>query len=145
MPGGPTPFGFAYFAGVKFAGYTCAAWALNRTYRSNENSIWKVGGARTALGLAAGAAYGGLFFLMVNRLHLLNDSDYTGVLYLGGLIPIRLLEWSLLIWYFYQRGSPNRVLLLLLRNSTLGIIWSFVLDAIGIYAVFVTPGGAWIC
>jgi len=143
MPAGPTPFGFAYFAGVKFAGYTCAAWALNRTYHSKETSIWKVGGARTALGLATGAAYGGLFFLMVNSFHFLNNSDYNGVLYLGGLIPIRLLEWSLLIRYFYQRGSPNRVLLL--RNSALGIIWSFVLDAIGIYAVFVTPGGAWIC
>ena len=143
MPAGPTPFGFAYFAGVKFAGYTCAAWALNRTYHSKETSIWKVGGARTALGLATGAVYGGLFFLMVNSFHFLNNSDYNGVLYLGGLIPIRLLEWSLLIRYFYQRGSPNRVLLL--RNSALGIIWSFVLDAIGIYAVFVTPGGAWIC
>jgi hypothetical protein len=143
MPGGPTPFGFAYFAGVKFAGYSCAAWALNRSYRTNENSIWKVGGARTALGLATGAAYGGLFILLVNSVRSLNNSDFSPFLYFGGLVPVRLGEWALIIWYFYLRQSSDRVSLL--RNSSIGIAWSFILDAFGVFAVFVTPGGAWIC
>jgi hypothetical protein len=49
MPGGPAPLGFAYFAAVKFAGYTCAAWALNRSYKTKENNIWKVGAALATL------------------------------------------------------------------------------------------------
>jgi hypothetical protein len=143
MPGGPTPYGFAYFAAVKFAGYTGAAWVLNRSYQSKQNSSWKVGAARTALGLAAGTVYGGLFFLLVKSVGILNNSDSAPFLYFGGLIPVRLGEWSLIIWYFYQRGRPNRFLLL--RNSALGILWSFALDAVGIFAAFVTPGGVWVC
>jgi hypothetical protein len=59
------------------------------------------------------------------------------------LVPIRLGEWSLIIWYFFQRGRPNPGLLL--RNSALGIVWSFILDAIGILAAIVAPGGITIC
>jgi hypothetical protein len=144
MPGGPAPLGFAYFAAVKFAGYTCAAWALNRSYQTKESSVWKVGAARTALGLAAGAAYGGLFIWLVKGVGVLgNSSDSAAFLYFGGLVPIRLVEWSLIIWYFYQRGRPNHALLL--RNSALGMLWSYVLDAIGIFAAIVAPGGIWIC
>jgi hypothetical protein len=61
MPGGPAPLGFAYFAAVKFIGYSGAAWALARSYQIKETNVWKVGAARTALGLAAGATYGGLY------------------------------------------------------------------------------------
>jgi hypothetical protein len=137
MPGGPVPFGFAFFAAVKFAGYTCAAWALNRSFQTKETNIWKVGAARTALGLAAGAAYGGLFFLL--------GSDVgSPVEYFAGLVPIRLGEWSLIIWYFYQRGKPSRTVSI--GNSVVvGTLWSYVLDAIGIFAALVAPGGAWIC
>ena len=143
MPGGPAPLGFAYFAGVKFAGYTCAAWALNHFYHTTESGIWKVGGARTALGLAAGATYGGLFILLANRVHPLGSPDFMGDLYFVGLVPIRLTEWAFIIWYFYQRGKPDRARLL--RNSALGIVWSFVLDAVGVFAAIVAPGGIWIC
>jgi hypothetical protein len=144
MPGSPTPFGFAYFAGVKFAGYTCAAWALNRSFDSKENSVWKVGAARTALGLTVGAAYGGLTILLTETVGFFgNHGDGATLGFLAGLVPVRLAEWSLIIWYFYQRGKPNRFLLL--RDSSLGIVWSFILDAIGIYAAFVVPGGIWIC
>jgi hypothetical protein len=136
MPGGPAPLGFAYFAAVKFAGYTGAAWALNRSFQTKETNIWKVGAARTALGLAAGAAYGGLFLWLAPK-------NASGFMYFAGLLPIRLGEWSFIIWYFFQRGKPNHVLLL--GNSAGGIVWSYVLDAVGIFAAIVAPGGVWIC
>jgi hypothetical protein len=136
MPGGPAPLGFAYFAGVKFLGYSGAAWALARSYKAKETNIWKVGAARTALGLAAGVAYGGLFLWLAK-------DRAIDLAYFGGLVPIRLGEWSLIIWYFFQRGRPNPGLLL--RNSGYGIVWSFFLDAIGILTAIVAPGGIWIC
>jgi hypothetical protein len=145
MPGGPAPLGFAYFAAVKFAGYTGAAWVLRRSYQAKETSVWKVGAARTALGLAAGAAYGGLFLWLAK--HSATPGSYNvgepPYLYFGGLVPIRLGEWSLIIWYFFQRGRTNPGLLL--RNSALGILWSFILDAVGIFTAIVAPGGVWIC
>jgi len=145
MPSGPSPLGFAYFAAVKFAGYTGAARVLNKSFKTSETNIWKVGAARTILGLAAGSAYGGLFFLLEKAGHLLSRSSETvgTLIYFGGLIPIRLAEWSLIIWYFYQRGKPDHAALL--RNSAVGILWSFALDAIGIFTAIVAPGGVWIC
>jgi hypothetical protein len=142
MPGGPAPLGFACFAAVKFAGYTAAASALNRSFQAKETNIWKVGAARTALGLAAGAAYGGLFLWLTKDSATL-VTDNPSALYLGGLLPIRFGEWCFLIWYFYQRGKPNHVLLV--GNTVVGIVWSYVLDAVGIFAAIVVPGGVWIC
>ncbi len=145
MPFGPAPLGFAYFAGVKFIGYTGAAWALARSYEAKDTNILKVGLARTALGLAAGAAYGGSFIWLAKYVRVLGaqSGDVSTVLYFGGLIPVRLAEWSFIIWYFFQRGKPNPGPLL--GKSSIGVVWSFVLDAIGIFAAFVIPGGVWIC
>jgi hypothetical protein len=137
MPGGQPLLGFASFAAVKFAGYTGAAWALNRSFQTKDTNVWKVGGARTALGLAVGATYGGLFFLLGSHVG-------SPVEYFAGLVPIRLAEWSLIIWYFYQRGKPSRTVSI--GNSVVvGTLWSFALDAIGIFSALVVPGGAWIC
>jgi hypothetical protein len=136
MLGGPADLAFISFALVKFAGYTCAAWVLNRSFQTRQTNVWKVGAARTALGLAAGAAYGALYIWLAS-----DKGSYFA--YFAGLLPIRLGEWSLVIWYFYQRERPDHVLLL--RNSVFGILSSYVLDAIGIFATFVVPGGRWIC
>lgn len=144
MAGAPTALGFVAFAGVKFAGYTCAAWALNRFFQSKENSIWKVGTARTALGLAAGACYGGLFILLTNAVDPTgNHSDRAAVVYFIGLVPVRLAEWSLIIWLFYLRNKENRARLL--GGAAAGTVWSFALDAIGVGAALVAPGGVWVC
>ena len=32
-----------------------------------------------------------------------------------------------------------------LKYAVFGTLWSFVLDAVGILAAFVVPGGFWIC
>ena len=59
------------------------------------------------------------------------------------LAPIRILEWLLLLALFYRRQLWS------LRNalgySLLGTGWSYLLDLPAILAMFVLPGGAWIC
>src|SRR6267143_1978316 len=58
MPAGPMPLGLAYFAAVKFAGYTAAGVWLNRRYGQSARTPFAFGMARTALGVAAGFAFG---------------------------------------------------------------------------------------
>jgi hypothetical protein len=55
-------FGYATFRAIKFAGYTAAAHFLSMSY-DRDVSAWKVGAVRTLIGMAAGAAYFGLWFL----------------------------------------------------------------------------------
>ena len=59
MPGGPLPLGLAYFAAVKFVGYTAAGSFIKRRIPDSSASPWLVGGVRTVIGLGAGigAAY----------------------------------------------------------------------------------------
>lgn len=68
MPGGPEPLGFAYFVGVKFIGYTAAAAVVRRLYTESKTGTLKVGLSRTVIGIAAGAAYGGLWAIALKLL-----------------------------------------------------------------------------
>lgn len=138
MPGGATALGYAYFAGIKAAGYTLYAKELNRQYDpSVPPSVWKVGLTRTGIGMAVGAVYGGLLSFAPERL-----GDALGATFLVGLIPFRIFEWYFLIWLFYRMETGRRGY----RAAILwGVIVSFFLDAIGIVAAFVIPGGFWIC
>jgi len=133
MPGGPGPTGFAAFLAVKYVGYSLAGRVLNYAYNLPVHSAWKVGGVRTAIGLGAGAAVGAaaLFIHM------------PGWSFFGGLIPIRVLEWGLLLRLYYESRflGTGRAW----RWSAAGVGWSFVLDAIGIGAALVVPGGFWVC
>lgn len=140
MPGGPTELGFVYFSAVKLAGYTAAAWYFKRDYAKPDSSIWKIGVARTALGIAAGASYGGAWWLLA-KWH--PGAENWDAWFLPLLVPIRIGEWSLILWFFFERASAQKSRLR--RNVLLGTVWSYVLDAIGIFAAFVIPGGAWIC
>jgi hypothetical protein len=135
MPAGPMPLGLAYFAAVKFAGYTAAGVWLNRRYGQSARTPFAFGMARTALGVAAGFAFG---FLALGLG--LTKSELAFYLLLA---PIRLAEWSLIIWLFYGREEPD--LRRLVVYATLGSLWSYVLDLPAILAVFILPGGAWIC
>ena len=142
MPAGPGPIGFIAFAGVKFAGYTFAAMALNRVYKSSSNVI-KVGLTRTGIGLVAGAVVGAIWFglsmALVNRW----PDWLASVAFFGLLIPIRLCEWAILIHLFFDKGLVERGRAF--DCAAVGSFWSFALDAIGIGAAFVVPGGFWIC
>jgi hypothetical protein len=62
VPAGPNELGFVYFSAVKLAGYTAAAWYFKRNYQRPDSNIWKIGAARTALGIAAGVSYGAAFW-----------------------------------------------------------------------------------
>jgi hypothetical protein len=142
MPAGPGPIGFAAFTGVKFAGYVVASLVLKNAFQSSRN-VWIVGLARTGIGLAAGIAFGGLWILLSNHFENKWPDAVASAVFLGLLIPIRLVEWSILIHFFFDRGLVRRAKDL--KYIAFGSLWSFVLDAVGILAAFVVPGGFWIC
>jgi len=142
MPAGPGVLGFAYFSAVKAAGYTGFALALKGGYGLRESpkpDVWAVGLARTGIGIVAGLSYGALWWFLLGKI--LGDS--ADILFYVFLLPVRFAEWSLLIWLFFDRGLHD-------RNRQWkwvgwGILCSYLLDAVGVFAAFVLPGGAWVC
>jgi hypothetical protein len=142
MPGGPLPLGFAYFVGVKFVGYTAAAAVIRRLYPESKATIAKVGLTRTLIGIAAGAAYGGLWYVAYKFLPPAGKEQWD-LYYLVGLFPVRIAEWMWLIYLFFNRTLLNRPRAVGIAVG--GTVWSYCLDAICIAAAFVIPGGAWIC
>jgi hypothetical protein len=133
MPGGTTDPALAYglFCGVKLAGYTIAAAGLNRAYRPVRRNLLLVGGARTLLGMAVGAAYFGLQAWLASVAH---PAGY--VVYPIGIAVVRPIEWWCLIWLFYDRKREQKA-----RGWTvalLGTMWSFALDAVGLWSLFAT-------
>jgi hypothetical protein len=141
MPGGiSTPgFGYATFCAIKFAGYTAAGHFLSMQY-DRDLSSWKVGAVRTVIGMVAGAGYFGLWWMIDPRFPGASDSFLLP--YLAGLLPIRIAEWWLLIWLFYDREL--RQIARDWRMVALGTIWSYVLDAPAI-AGFIATAGFWVC
>ncbi len=137
---GPAPLGFAYFVGVKLVGYTAAAFALRRIYPDSKVAVAKVGAARTAIGLGAGLAYGGLWILLSSKVFRTQDPSTA---YLLGLLPVRIAEWLLLLHLFFDRNLKDRQKAI--KSAVAGSIWSYCLDAIGIGAALVIPGGIWVC
>jgi hypothetical protein len=135
MPLGAEPLGLAYFAAIKFAGYSAAAVLLNRKAPRPSHSAWLVGGARTAIGLATG-------FVAILLAGWLNTGPSRFAFY-PLLAPIRILEWLFLLALFYRGQAWSR------RRgfgySLLGTLWSYVLDVPAVLSMFVLPHGAWIC
>src|SRR5262245_28266620 len=107
MPVGPEPLGFAYFAGMKFAGYSTYAAIVKRkeTVARSDSSVppsWRVGLVRTLIGLLAGVSFGLVFWMLPNRYP--SFEPYEGVAFFGLLVPIRAFEW-LLLWHIFYRRS----------------------------------------
>lgn len=146
MPAGFTnpALGYAGFCAVKLVGYTLAARFISESYGRSDISAWWVGGTRTLIGMAAGAAYFGLW--MVAQSHYgrpaITAFHSFPFLYLAGLMPVRIAEWWLLLWIFYDRALKQRAKGW--RTVMLGTAWSYVLDAPAIAGFFVTAG-FWIC
>lgn len=138
MPGGlENPLaGYVAFSAVKFGGYTFAAWRLNRTYPDHTRNVVGVGAARTVIGMAFGTLLTMLLFPLV-----FISSPGLVIGYLA-FIPVRLLEWWLIIFIFYDRSLQTRGKDW--SNAGLGTAWSYVLDAPAIIGLVAT-GGFWIC
>jgi hypothetical protein len=144
MPVGiSTPgLGYATFCAIKFAGYSAAGHFLSMRY-DRDVSPWKVGAVRTLIGMAAGAAYFGLWLLIdPHAFSVRSTPSNVPALYLAGLLPVRIAEWWLLIWLFYDREL--REVAKDWRMVALGTIWSYVLDAPAI-AGFIATAGFWVC
>ena len=135
MPMGPAPLGLVYFVGVKLAGYSVAGYQLNRLISSPHPRPIVFGVARTALGLVAGVSFG----LLALKFGLGKSEP---VFYVA-LLPIRVAEWVLILWYFYNGGGLSRRRLV--GFTAAGTVWSYLLDLPAAFAVFTLPGGAWVC
>ena len=137
MPFGPSLFGLAYFAGIKLAGYSAAGAYLNRQAPAEapRPAALRFGITRTLVGIGVGTGFGLAFSTAAS-------SPAEGGFY-AALIPLRLLEWLLVLWVFY-RGVPS-IYGRRWELSTRGIVWSYLLDLPALAAAFVLPGGVWIC
>ena len=133
MPYGGEAVGFAALVLVKLGGYTGAAQVLRKAY-DVPTSAWKVGAARTGIGLAAGMAVLGAWSTLEAR---------SNVGWFISLLPVRILEWGFLLYTFFERSflGPSRSW----KYAIAGTVFSFALDAVGVGAALVVPGGFWVC
>ena len=139
MPGGiENPvLGYVTFAAIKLVGYSAMAYAMARAYKKPGSIFLVAGITRTIIGLIVGAIYGLIMIV------LLNISPITvAPLFIIGLFVLRLGEWGLLIWLFFDRQFKERS-----KNiawTIIGTALSFVLDAPAFIGAIVTAG-VWIC
>ncbi len=99
---GPGPLGFVYFVGVKLAGYTVAGSLLKKVYGSGTPGLLNVGVTGMVTGLGAGLAYAGRWILAMSKSQPAN-AYLPEFLYFAGLFPIRIAEWLLLIYLYFDR------------------------------------------
>lgn len=101
MPGGfSEPLGLLAFPAIKLAGYTAFAIYLNSRFPDDPRNIFLVGLSRMLLGLVFGTllAFPSFPFVFVFGIGVL--------IYVAGLIPVRILEWWILIKGFYSFDRP---------------------------------------
>lgn len=141
---GPAPFGFLYFTGVKFLGYTTYSNVLNHAISRrvrNLPGIWKSGLIRTGIGVGVGIVVGIGFFAIAHLIPLVDRNAIS--LFFVLLVPIRIGEWWYFLWLRYRncglRGNRKAIAIIL------GIATSFLLDFMGVILMLVAPGGAWVC
>lgn len=129
--------GYVAFFAVKLLGYSLFARWLSRAYGQTKRSAWTIGTTRTVIGMVAGALYYGAMVLAME----FSGGAGVGVVFLAGLLPLRVAEWWLLLWMYYDRDFRS------VKNwkfVALGTAWSYVLDLPAI-AGFVATSDFWIC
>ena len=138
MPGGLSePLGLIAFPAIKAAGYTAFAIYLNRKFPNNPRNIFAVGLSRMLLGLGFGILLAFLSFPFVFVFGI-------GVLiYIIGLIPVRILEWWITIKSFYSLDQPLSWSEMS-APITLGVVTSFLLDIPALIGL-VYAANFWIC
>lgn len=121
--------GYAVYAAIKFVGYSIAAKYISRAYAATNRNSYLVGGTRTLIGMATGAAF---YFLLLAW-----EPSYPVML--AALFPIRVIEWWFLVWLFYDRrfSRPG----LGWKVALLGSVWSYVCDIPAFVSAFITAGG----
>jgi hypothetical protein len=132
MPMGPGIGAVAGFAIVKWGGYTLAGRTFNYLNGTARPTPVVFGVARTALGILAGVSYAYVALGLG-----LERSSLTWYL---DLLPVRIGEWSLVLWLFYRHSTRRR-----LRDAAVASVWSYVLDIPAVAVAFMIPGGFWIC
>ena len=135
MAMGGDALGLLYFGAIKFAGYTAMAAVLRRHYPGSTAASWRVGLVRTLIGLVAGMGV----MLLAEPLQVIPASIGFYVL----LLPVRLGEWLLLLERFYER--PEWRWKRAFGWASIGYVWSCLLDVPALAALFLLPGGIWIC
>lgn len=138
MPGGLSePLGLIAFPAIKAAGYTAFAIYLNRNFPERQRNVFAVGLSRMLLGLGFGTLLAFLSFPFVLVFGI-------GVLiYVGGLIPVRILEWWIIIKGFYSLDRPL-TWSEMSRPIGLGVVTSFLLDIPALIGL-VYAADFWIC
>ena len=138
--------GYLCFVGIKFVGYSAAARAISWSYERGDLNSFTVGGTRTIIGMATGAAYLGLMAGAaawgLGPLARAPSPIPGEIMYLAGLLPLRVAEWWLLLWIFYDRHF--RHVWKDWRTVGLATAWSYVLDAPAIMG-FLAVGKFWVC
>ncbi len=125
MPFGPEPIGLAAFVGVKLAGYSAAGWALGRRFQKERPRPLTFGLARTVLGVGVGV----MAAFLAGRIGVSNSAW----LFYPLLLPFRIVEWLLVLSWFYPDGFPQRHPSgRRLRYALAGSAWSYALDAAAI-------------
>ena len=130
--------GYMAFCAVKAVGYTAAAAVISRIYERADRIAFVVGPTRTLIGMAVGAAIYGFQRMAVTYGFEVFDTLPKAI---AGLAVLRLLEWWLLLWLFYDRKLSSR------RGWAVvggGIVWSFVLDIPAVIG-YIFAAGVWIC
>ncbi len=127
--------GTIIYASIKVAGYSFFAKYLNALFNKQQN-IWKVGLTRTVLGVALGLAHNALFFtffdISMGRSPIGGDGT---PLYFLFLVLLRIIEWGLIIYWFYDKPFKNKTKTF--KAITLGILCSFILDIPMLMGLFV--------
>jgi hypothetical protein len=130
MPMIPSAAAALTYGAVKVAGYALFGKTLNRWAQSPVRPV-RFGLAKTALGLAGGLLY---LLVIVPATSLKDSSD--AVLFIG-VIPIRLVVWSIALKLFYaDRLQPRTKLLAVVA----GTAWSYALDGVMALIYRVLPG-----
>jgi hypothetical protein len=131
--------GYFYLAVIKAGGYLGAAYVLTRIYHNDVNlRMWIVMLTRLLLGLTVGLAYSGLWILATRHREV--GSNLT--LYLWLLFPIRIAEWLVILWLFFDKSLTRHVKSYLL--ATAGAFWSYALDGLAIMATTLITDRIWI-
>ena len=132
MPMMPGPVAVIPYLGIKFVGYTLAAYYLNRrSYAVKPVTPLKLGSGRTLIGVVVGIPTTMLL------LSIYQNAGSFGVLYFW-MAPVRLAEWLAVIWFFY-RPTKGIWAVAPVVDSLIGVGLSYALDLLAGFLISAMP------